>query len=182
LYDFKTIKDKTMNQSELLAKLKSEFFDMKNLANTFEESAFFKQPHAEKWSAAQNIVHLVNSTKGIASALKDPSVLAPYGQANRPSREFETVQETYKSVLTDLKAKGMPYKHLDTEGSKENLIQNFKDITEKLVTRAALLNETDFDTLQLPHPVLGMMTLREMLYFTADHTRHHHDIVEKINS
>jgi DinB superfamily len=171
-----------MNQSELLEKLKFEFSDMENLANTFEEPVFFKQPHAEKWSVAQNIVHLINSTKGIASALKEPSVLGAYGQANRPSRDFETIQETYNTVLTDLKAKGMPYKHLEAEGSKAQLLYNFNEINEKLVTRAALLSETDFDTLQLPHPVLGMMTLREMLYFTADHTRHHYNIVEKINS
>jgi DinB superfamily len=171
-----------MNQSELLAKLKSEFSDMENLANTFEESVFFKQPHAEKWSAAQNIVHLINSTKGIASALKDPSVLGAYGKAERLSSDYETIKNNYRVGLTALQAKGMPYKHLDTEGSKENLLQNFKDINQKLLTRAAQLNEADFDSLQLPHPLLGMMTLREMLYFTADHTRHHFNIVEKINS
>jgi hypothetical protein len=170
-----------MNQSELIEKLRFEFSNMENLANTIEETAFFKQPHAEKWSAAQNIVHLINSTKGIASVLKDPSVLDAYGHANRPSRDFETIQETYKTVLTDLKAKGMPYKHLDTEGSKEQLLNDFHELNEKLATRAALLSESDFDMLQLPHPVLGMMTLREMLYFTADHTRHHFNIVEKIN-
>lgn len=170
-----------MNQSELIEKLRFEFSDMENLVNTYEESVFFKQPHAEKWSAAQNIVHLINSTKGIASALKDPSVLSAYGKAERPSSDFETIQNNYRVGLAAFQAKGMPYKHLDTEGSKENLIQSFKDINQKLVTRAAQLQEADFDTLQLPHPLLGMMTLREMLYFTADHTRHHFDIVEKIN-
>jgi hypothetical protein len=171
-----------MNQSELLAKLKSEFSDMENLANSFEEAAFFKQSHAEKWSAAQNIVHLINSTKGIASALKDPSVLGAYGKSERPSSDFDTIKNNYRIGLAAFQAKGMPYKHLDTEGTKENLLQNFKDINQKLVARAAQLQEADFDSLQLPHPLLGMMTLREMLYFTADHTRHHFDIVEKINS
>jgi DinB superfamily len=170
-----------MNQTELLTNLNPKFFDMENLANSFEETAFFKQPHAEKWSAAQNIVHLINSTKGIASALKDPSVLGAYGKAERPSNDFDTIKNNYRIGLAAFQAKGMPYKHLDTEGSKENLLQNFKDINQKLVARAAQLQEDDFDTLQLPHPLLGMMTLREMLYFTADHTRHHFDIVEKIN-
>jgi hypothetical protein len=171
-----------MNQSELIEKLRFEFSDMENLANSFEETAFFKQPHAEKWSAAQNIVHLINSTKGIASALKTPSVLDAYGKAERPSSDYETIQNNYRVGLATLQAKGMPYKHLDTEGDKAQLLQNFKDINQKLVTRATQLHEADFDTFQLPHPLLGMMTLREMLYFTADHTRHHFNIVEKINS
>lgn len=171
-----------MNQSELLKKLKSEFSDMENLANTFEEEAFFKQPHAEKWSAAQNIVHLNFVAKSIIGALKDPSVLAANGKADRASRDFDTVRDTYLSGLAVWQAKGMPYRHLNTEGVKSNLLLDFKTLHQGLMSQAALLSEEDWDTLQLPHPVLGLMTLREMLYFATYHIRHHFNIVEKINS
>lgn len=171
-----------MNQSELLAKLKSEFSDMENLGNTFDETAFFQQPHAEKWSAAQNIVHLNFVAKSIIGALKDPSVLAAYGKADRPSRDFDAVRDAYLNGLAVWQAKGMPYRHLNTEGVKSNLLLEFKTLHQSLVSQTALLSEEDWDTLQLPHPVLGLMTLREMLYFATYHIRHHFDIVEKINS
>jgi hypothetical protein len=170
-----------MNQSELLAKLKSEFSEMENLANSFEEVAFFKQPHAEKWSVAQNIVHLNFVAKSILGGIKDPSVLAANGVATRPSRDFDAVREAYLTGLIAYKAKGMPYRHLNTEGPKVNLINEFNTLHEKLVTQSATLSEADWDELQLPHPVLGLMTLREMMCFATYHIRHHYNIVEKIN-
>jgi DinB superfamily len=171
-----------MNQSELLAKLKSEFSDMENLANSFEETAFFKQPHAEKWSVAQNIVHLNFVAKNILGALNTPSVLAGFGKANRASRDFDTIRDAYLQGLSEWQAKGMPYKHLNTEGPKTGLLQDFEAIHQNLMSFAETLSEEDLNTLQLPHPVLGLMTVREMLCFATYHIRHHFDIVEKINS
>jgi len=31
----------------------------------------------------------------------------------------------------------------------------------------------------LPHPLLGKVTVREMLYFTIHHVQHHHALVER---
>jgi DinB superfamily len=170
-----------MNQSELLAKFNSEFSDMENLANSFDEAAFFKQPHAEKWSVAQNLVHLNFVAKNILGALSTPAVLTGFGKANRASRDFDTIRDAYLSGLSEWQAKGMPYKHLNTEGPKISLLQNFKAIHQNLMTHAASLSEDDLDSFQLPHPVLGLMTVREMLGFAAYHIRHHYEIIEKIN-
>jgi hypothetical protein len=171
-----------MNQSELVEKLRFESSEMGNLANTFEESAFFKQPHAEKWSVAQNIVHLNFVAKSIIGAIKDPTVLAPNGAATRPSRDFDTIRDTYLTGLAAFKANGMPYRHLNTEGTKADSLNTFKMFHQNLISQSTTLSETDWDTLQLPHPVLGLMTLREMMSFATYHIRHHYDIVEKINS
>jgi len=40
-------------------------------------------------------------------------------------------------------------------------------------------SETALDLYILPHPLLGKITLREMLYFTAYHVYHHQTIVER---
>jgi hypothetical protein len=34
-------------------------------------------------------------------------------------------------------------------------------------------NEEDLDTIRLPHPLLGKITAREMIYFTLYHAKHH---------
>jgi hypothetical protein len=31
----------------------------------------------------------------------------------------------------------------------------------------------------LPHPLLGKITIREMLYFTAYHVQHHENIIKR---
>ena len=41
-------------------------------------------------------------------------------------------------------------------------------------------SEQELDTLILPHPLLGKLTLREMLYFTCYHVEHHLQITRDI--
>ena len=45
--------------------------------------------------------------------------------------------------------------------------------------------ESDLDLFIVPHPLLGKLTLREVLYFTIFHVKHHQkqveDIAESIN-
>ena len=40
-------------------------------------------------------------------------------------------------------------------------------------------SEEKLDALQLPHPLLGNLTVREMLLFTLYHQRHHIDVVRR---
>jgi len=40
-------------------------------------------------------------------------------------------------------------------------------------------SEQDLDELILPHPLLGKLTLREMMYFTMYHVLHHHKSIEE---
>jgi hypothetical protein len=35
-------------------------------------------------------------------------------------------------------------------------------------------SEDDLDSIRLPHPLLGKLTVREMLYFAVYHVGHHH--------
>jgi len=44
---------------------------------------------------------------------------------------------------------------------------------QALARRIDRFSETQLDQLILPHPLLGKLTLREMLYFTIYHVQHH---------
>ena len=169
-----------MKKAEILKRLKSEVSDYANLSNSFDESSFFKQPNPEKWSAAQNLQHLVFVSKRISDTLKNPSVLAAFGSAERPSRDYETVEKDYQTELEARKAIGMPYRHLDTEGSKLDLIGNLAAVTKELTDVSEQLSEEQLDSVQMPHPLLGLLTAREWLQFVASHTNHHFRIVEKL--
>ena len=39
-------------------------------------------------------------------------------------------------------------------------------------------SEEDLDKFILPHPLLGKLTMREMMYFTIYHAQHHENIVK----
>jgi hypothetical protein len=40
-------------------------------------------------------------------------------------------------------------------------------------------SEKNLDAYLLPHPLLGKITVREMLFFTTFHTDHHLNIMQK---
>ena len=54
-----------------------------------------------------------------------------------------------------------------------------KKEVEKLVHKLDKFTEDDLDKYVLPHPLLGKLTLREMLCFTIYHVRHHEEIVKR---
>jgi hypothetical protein len=146
------------------------------------EADFFQQPNPEKWSVGQNVHHLFQSSKPLVGLFGKPEFMEQYGRSNRSSRSYEEVETLYKSALQTPPPSLLTYKHLDTEGSKEEILANYRSVTAKLLERAGLLSEADLDSYQIPHPLplVGLLTAREFLHFTAFHTRHHHDIIEKI--
>jgi len=52
-------------------------------------------------------------------------------------------------------------------------------VADKLCRKTMKHSEAALDKYILPHPLLGKLTLREMLYFTAYHVAHHKQLVEK---
>ena len=46
-------------------------------------------------------------------------------------------------------------------------------IGEKYTERLGNWSEKDLDKYKLPHPLLGKLTVREMLFFTIYHNEHH---------
>ena len=51
--------------------------------------------------------------------------------------------------------------------------------TNKLCKLIENAEEEHLDIYVLPHPLLGKLTFREMLYFTAYHVQHHHEIIKR---
>ena len=61
-----------------------------------------------------------------------------------------------------------------------DLIGNLAAVTKELTDVSEQLSEEQLDSVQMPHPLLGLLTAREWLQFVASHTNHHFRIVEKL--
>ncbi len=59
------------------------------------------------------------------------------------------------------------------------MLRQWERVSSKLLTNLERWSEQQLDTLRLPHPILGKLTVREMLFFTEFHTRHHLDNCSK---
>ena len=152
------------------------------LMQGMNESNFVKKV-ADKWTPAQQAKHIHQSVHPVNLAFRLPNFLLNlvFGKANRPSKTYQQLIDKYKSKLAAggkaparFIPKAIPYLE------KEKLIKQLQKDIAILCRLTLQKNETDLDTYILPHPLLGKITLREMLYFTCYHVTHHQQLVQQI--
>ena len=133
-----------------------------------------------KWSAGQQLAHLILCLKPISQALSSPAFIQEkFGVINRPSMSYDQVIIFYKEGL-QMGGKA-PDKFLPaiTETSQRQTLRH--ELSETLsMIQAQLHNYSDdeLDSLALPHPFLGLLSIRELLYLMSYHPLHHLDQVK----
>ena len=169
-----------MNKEEIIQKLDTAYSQFTSYVNelTADEFEFAPEP---KWSAGQQTEHLIKSTKPLVKGLSIPKFLikSKFGQANRPSRSYEAVVERYKEKLDLGGTASSPYVPGKVSASSQNKVT--AELTEtiaRLNKKIAKWSEADLDKYVLPHPLMGKLTTREMLYFTIHHATHHQLLIK----
>ena len=140
----------------------------------------FENTNDGKWSAGQNLDHLILAIKPLQPAFSLPGFILKtlFGKANRPSKSYEALVEKYKSKLASGgKASGRFIPKIILFAEKEILVKKYNRQKEKLIHKIKKQSEDKLDNYILPHPLLGKITLREMLFFTIYHNEHHLQIV-----
>ena len=164
------------NKDEIIKELDHTFQEVSQMVTVLGDDEFYRNGGL-KWSAAENLDHLIRSTKALASALKMPklALYASFGKANRPSRTFQELMDRYQSKLKQgAKATG-PYIPENTKAiSKADLLESWQGIRAKFNNRLSKnWTEDQLDKSIVPHPLLGKMTMRKMMFFTIYHNLHH---------
>lgn len=135
-----------------------------------------------KWTAAQQLDHIVRSVSPVNMAMGLPKIIVrwKFGTANRPSKTYEGLVEKYTRKLQEGgKASGRFVPPAIEAAQKKILLTQLSVVVDKLCRKITKHTEEALDKYILPHPLLGKLTLREMLYFTAYHVVHHRQLVEK---
>jgi DinB superfamily len=172
-----------MNKLEIITAAENIFKQFSETCNTIDENLLFKRPE-NKWSAAENMQHLIISTNTTALAFWLPKFLVRWigGTPNRTSRSFDEVKDKYYKKLSEGgKASGrfIP-KPIEIKYGKQKLVDNWNKATARFI-HALTKNRTekDLDSYLVKHPLLGRITLRELCYFTIFHTEHHLHSIQK---
>lgn len=163
------------NKHELAAALEEKVNSFNNYVAALNKEQFETMPGG-KWSAGQNLDHLIRSIKPLQLAYVMPKFLLKlmFGKANRPSRTYDELVLKYKTKLTaGGRASGQFIPPLISFEQKDLLIKKYDRHKQKLISKIEKQSEEDLDKYILPHPLLGKLTLREMLYFTIHHNEHH---------
>ena len=135
-----------------------------------------------KWSPAQQLDHIIRAVAPVELAFRLPRFISKlmFGKANRPSRSYEDLVDKYHSKLAmGGRASGrfIPKGFLFED--REKTIARLLNLVQKLNRYVEQTTEDDLDFYLLPHPLLGKLTWREMLYFTAYHAEHHEKAIVK---
>jgi hypothetical protein len=146
------------------------------------------------WTAAEHLVHLVTVTRTVAKGLTLPPWLLRlrFGKARAPSRSYEALRDDYRALLeAGGKASGIfipPRSSPEPEPGRASAAPEYempelltKWMRANIRIREALApwTEQNLDRLSMPHPILGRLTVREMVMFTIYHNHHHIAAVQR---
>ena len=134
-----------------------------------------------EWSAAENVDHLIKAHKPVAKVLKLPKIILRvlFGRPDRVSRTYEELCKAYRDeIAKGAQASGryLPSQeslNSGTERRKKELLDQFLSASTDLVSVAEKWDAKELDGYVLPHPILGKLTIREILYFTIYHNLRH---------
>jgi len=142
----------------------------------------FLAPQGQHWSPAVHVRHLRRSCRPVAQALAVPRTVLGlrFGKARGESGNFESVVARYHSELAaGGNADGSDFDPpaVAIEGSiggwRAEVIARWTRAVEAVAERTGDWSERALNRYQLPHPLIGKMTVREILLFTVYHNAHH---------
>lgn len=136
-----------------------------------------------KWSPAQQLDHIVRSVSPVRMAFSLPTLALriKFGTSNRPSRTYEALVEKYHDKLSAGGKASGPYLPNGNMTSVHDNAEKLHYLVQSLCKRIETFTEEQLDRFILPHPLLGKLTLREMLYFTLYHVQHHNAQIARGN-
>lgn len=166
----------TLSKADAIAhELELAFRQVENHIQSLSETTYLARPDG-RWSPAENLEHLILSTFPVAGAMgRGPGFFDQFGAPQFPDIEdYAALKAYYASVLqTGVKA---PAKFVPEDAKvyqKAEQLAQWEAVGAKLREQCMQWSGQDLDTKAMMHPALGMISVRQMLYFTILHTYHH---------
>jgi hypothetical protein len=130
-----------------------------------------------KWTAGQQIDHICKGVKPLAQGLSLPkfAIGIIFGTTERNSIGYDALVTKYQTALLNGgKATGKFIPQAINADRQEILREKLLNLVESLTKKLGKFSEADLDKFTVPHPIIGRLTMREILYFTIYHVEHHH--------
>lgn len=137
-----------------------------------------KYSHDGKWTAEQQLSHVYLCLLPFPKVLTSKEfILQKFGKVIRATWNYETVIENYYKTSRKAPERFFPEQLSDVE--KEDLRDNFRKIVLAIQQLLEGYSDEELDSLLLPHPLMGNLTIREMFYLMTYHATHHLRQTEK---
>jgi hypothetical protein len=164
-----------MNKSEIKTSLLESHGQFISHLKALSDQDFSRSVNG-KWSAGQQLDHIIKSVAPVKMAFSLPKILLTlvFGKSNRESTTYEGLVAKYQSKLAN--GGKAPIRFIPKPFDVADRSEHFKTLFSKVNFLSSLIDhysEEQLDRHVLPHPLMGKITLREMLYFTIYHVGHH---------
>lgn len=166
-----------MHKQEIIAKLKDNYFSFLVSIHELSEEEYTFQ-YEDKWTAAQQMEHIVLCVQPLVQVygMNTMAIEQLFGKTARRNNTYDELVEMY---LSKLQAGGkaptnfLPQSHY----SRAQMLHQLNELIQTLQDQIMAFNETELETLLIPHPLLESITLKEMLYNAIYHVEHHQTLM-----
>ncbi len=166
-----------MNKQELTNAFHDNHIKFVDYVSTLTDEEFvYHLP--ERWSAGQQLLHVQKTLGPLGKGLMSKEyILEKFGRLDREAWDIERIKEKYTKS-----SRKSPERYVPEEVSADQrssisaaLIKSVNDIKQLMDS----YSEEELDTLALPQPLLGLLSIREMFYVMCMHPLLHLSQVRK---
>lgn len=150
------------------------------------DTATFLAPIGDAWSPADNVRHLTKSVRAVTMGLTAPKLFLwiRFGRHRGASRRYDEIREIYQARLARGASAGAfaPSPRAitdDPDAERTRIMAEHATAIDALTDAIGRWSEEALDGYQMPHPLLGKLSVREMLFFTLYHNQHHVAVVQR---
>ncbi len=167
--------------AKIVTALSAEITAVHDYFASISDTAFSTAP-PNVWTPADNLDHLIRACKPVVIGLMLPKVVLVlrFGKPRHQSRNIATVRSDYVdgALASGGQASGqyLP-KH---SNDKADLLARWQALHEPFQKGLDRWSDKQLDRYQATHPLLGPMTVRELLLFTLYHNMHHVNDVQRL--
>ncbi|HRG32892.1 MAG: DinB family protein [Saprospiraceae bacterium] len=164
-----------MNRQELINQFTKNHQEFVEYVQDLSDEKLMFSP-SEKWNAGQQLNHIYLCLLPIEQALASKEyILNKFGLSDHSSLPYEEIVKHYINALN--KGGKAPDRFVPETFDLLNrplLTSKLYDLLLKIGQHFENYSEEELDSLVLPHPLLGRLTIRELFYVMTDHAVHHH--------
>ena len=134
------------------------------------------------WTAAEQLAHLNTVVSAVAKGFAAPRLILRirFGRSRTSRRSHTALRDDYRALLAAGGRAAGPFVPArrdlappEIEAHRHGLLARWSRVNGRLQTAFEPWDEKHLDTIRMPHPLLGKITAREMIYFTVYHSEHH---------
>ncbi len=145
-------------------------------------AADYSFSYNEKWTAGQQLEHIVLCVKPLVQvfSMEKSAIAQTFGREERPGRSQEQMFNAYKEKLSEGgKAPARFVPDVNATPQRNELSEKLAKLISELCSKLESFTDEELDSLLIPHPLLGNLTLREMLFNAIHHVDHHYEMTKQ---